>query len=83
MDDNKTSTDNVSYKLRELTLGLVEVRRVSSMLSWKHRFGNIISLILKSGSELLPQRVWMLVELSAGLETYISLILKPGSELLS
>ena len=44
MYDNKTSTDNVSYKLRELTLGLFEVRRVSSMLGWKHRFGNTISL---------------------------------------
>ena len=69
MDDNKASTDNVSYKLKELTLELFEVRRVSSMLSWKHRFGNTISLILKSGSELLFQRVWMLVEFSAGLET--------------
>ena len=62
MNDNKTPTDNVLYKLRDIKSRLLEALGVSSVLSWKHRFGNVIS-------QLLSHRVWVLIEFSTVLET--------------
>ena len=68
MDDNKTLTDNAPYKLREIKSRLLEAHGVSSMLSWKHRFGNNISLN-QNLSYCLIEFVWMLIEFSARPET--------------
>ena len=61
-------TDNDSDKLRELSTGLLEARRVFSVLRWKHRLANAISLnVVLSYS--LSQRVWIVIDFSARLET--------------